>query len=63
MTPFTISVDFPKNEIEFDQRFSNPEACYRYLLKHKWATGFICKKMRPRQILVEQKKSVYLLPV
>ncbi len=33
MTEFTITEDFPKNEIEFDQRFSNPKACYDYLLK------------------------------
>jgi hypothetical protein len=25
MTDFTITEDFPKNEIEFDQRFSNPK--------------------------------------
>ncbi|MDJ0915624.1 MAG: hypothetical protein QNI95_18800 [Desulfobacterales bacterium] len=43
MTPFTISEDFPKNEIEFDQRFLNPQVCYQYLFKHKWPTGFICK--------------------
>mgnify|MGYP001442413432 CR=1 FL=1 len=30
MTNFTITEDFPKNEIEFDQRFSNPKACYDY---------------------------------
>jgi len=26
MTLFTITEDFPKNEIEFDQRFSDPSA-------------------------------------
>ena len=44
MTNFTITEDFPKNEIEFDQRFSNPKACYDYLFKQKWPNGFICKK-------------------
>ena len=44
MTNFTITEDFPKNEIEFDQRFSNPKACYDYLFKQKWSNGFICKK-------------------
>ncbi len=44
MTKFTITEDFPKNEIEFDARFSNPKACYDYLLKQKWPNGFICKK-------------------
>ena len=35
MTQFTITEDFPKNEIEFDQRFSDPTACYDYLFQQK----------------------------
>ena len=49
MTDFTITEDFPKNEIEFDQRFSNPKACYDYLFKQKWPNGFICKKCDHRK--------------
>ena len=41
MTDFTITEDFPKSEIEFDQRFSDPKACYDYLFKQKWPDGFI----------------------
>jgi hypothetical protein len=44
MRDFTITEDFPKSEIEFDQRFSEPKACYDYLFKQKWPNGFICKK-------------------
>ena len=44
MAEFTITEDFPKNEIEFDARFSNPKNCYDYLFKQKWPNGFICKK-------------------
>ena len=44
MTDFTITEDFPKNKIEFDERFSNPTNCYDYLFKQKWPNGFICKK-------------------
>ena len=44
MTDFTITEDFPKSEIEFDQRFSNSNACYDYLFKKKWPNGFVCKK-------------------
>jgi hypothetical protein len=33
MTDFTITDDFPKYEIEFESRFSNPKACYDYLFK------------------------------
>jgi hypothetical protein len=44
MTEFTIEEDFPKSEIEFDQRFSKPDACFDYLFKQKWPDGFVCKK-------------------
>ncbi len=44
MTKFTITEDFPNNEIEFDARFSNPEACYNYLFQQKWPEGFSCVK-------------------
>lgn len=44
MADFTITEDFPKNECEFDERFSDPAACYRHLFKQKWPNGFICKK-------------------
>ena len=44
MTDFTITEDFPKNEIEFDQRFSDPKNYYQYLYDQKWPDGFICKK-------------------
>jgi hypothetical protein len=41
MTDFTITEDFPKSEIEFDQRFLDPKACYDYLFKQKWLNGFV----------------------
>lgn len=44
MTNFTITEDFPNSEIEFDQRFSNIDACYQYLAMNKWPDGFTCKK-------------------
>ena len=49
MTDFTITEDFPKNEIEFDARFSDPKACYDYLFQQKWPDGFICKKCGHRK--------------
>jgi hypothetical protein len=36
MTGFTNTEDFPKSEIEFEARFSKPEACFDYLYKQKW---------------------------
>ena len=44
MKEFTITEDFPKSEIEFDMRFSNPSACYDYLFSLKWPDGYVCKK-------------------
>ena len=44
MKDFTITEDFPKSEIEFDSRFSNPDACYDYLFATNWPNGFICKR-------------------
>ena len=44
MTDFAITEDFPNSEIEFDQRFSNVNACYEYLAQTKWPCGFICEK-------------------
>ena len=44
MTTFTITEDFPKPEVEFHARFSDPKACYEYLFQHKWPEGFVCKR-------------------
>jgi hypothetical protein len=44
MIDFMIKEDYPKSEIEFDQRFSNIDACYNYLAQTKWPNGFICEK-------------------
>ena len=44
MTEFIITEDFPKNEAEFDTRFSSEQACFEYLFKLRWPSGFICKK-------------------
>ena len=35
MKEFNITEDIPKSEIEFDLRFSNPNACYDYLFSLK----------------------------
>lgn len=37
-----ISENFPKNELEFDEMFSNEEQCKSYLFFHKWPSGFQC---------------------
>ena len=44
MIDFMMHEDFPKSEIEFDQRFSDPDTCYEYLAKTRWPNGFVCEK-------------------
>jgi hypothetical protein len=55
MTQFTIVEDFPKSEIEFEQRFSSERACREYLAKMKWPHGFVCRKCGHRQYWVSAR--------
>jgi len=59
MTLFTIMEDFPKNEIEFDQRFLNESACFDYLYKMKWPNGFSCTQCGHRAYWVSSK-NIYI---
>ena len=59
MREFTITEDFPKSEIEFDMRFSNPSACYDYLFSLKWPDGFVCKKCGDKSYWIS-KKHLYI---
>jgi Transposase zinc-ribbon domain len=56
MTEFTITEDFPKSEIEFEARFSKPEACFDYLFKQKWPDGFECKRCGHNQYWFSSRK-------
>jgi transposase-like protein len=49
MTENTVVEDFPKNEAEFDKRFSTPQACYEYLFAMRWPDGFVCSTCGCRQ--------------
>lgn len=37
------------NAIEFNKRFNNNEACYRYLIEWKWGKGFSCSRCGCKQ--------------
>lgn len=37
-----MNEDFPKNELEFDRRFSCETACLDYLFQLRWPEGFVC---------------------
>lgn len=41
-----MTEDFPKNEVEFDRRFRDEQACHDYLFKLRWPEGFICSECR-----------------
>jgi hypothetical protein len=43
MTEFTITEDFPRSEVEFHECFSDPRACYAYLLNKKGQTALFVK--------------------
>jgi transposase-like protein len=44
MKQFIITEDFPVNEIEFDNRFSDEQVCYDYLFQNRWPNGFVCTR-------------------
>lgn len=41
MEQFTITDDFPNNQVEFDERFKTEEACQAYLFRLRWPDGFM----------------------
>lgn len=51
-----IIEDFPKNEAEFDARFSNEQACYDYLFKCRWPDGYVCKSCGCRTFWKSKKQ-------
>ena len=59
MKEFIITEDFPKSEIEFDQRFLDEAACYQYLLNLKWHQGFRCVKCSHQHYWIS-KKHIYI---
>ena len=36
--------DYPRNLVEFDERFATEEACLSYLMSLRWPNGFVCPK-------------------
>lgn len=35
---------YPKTLLEFVARFNSDEACFEYLISHRWPSGFVCPK-------------------
>ncbi len=59
MNKFIIMEDFPKSEIEFDQKSSYESACYQYLFTMKWPQGFICVKCNYHYCWLS-KRNIYI---
>jgi len=59
MTDFIILEDFPKSEIDFENRFSNDQACYQYLFQLKWPDGFKCSSCGHRAFWISSK-NIYI---
>ena len=37
---------YPKTLLEFVAQFNSDEACFKYLLEHRWPEGFVCPKCK-----------------
>jgi len=59
MTEFTLTEDFPKSEIEFDQQFLSESACFDYLFKIRWPAGFSCTECGHQAYWV-RSKNIYI---
>ena len=59
MKEFCVTEDFPRNEIEFDERFSDFKNCYQYLFDQKWPEGFVCRRCGHSQYWVSSK-NIYI---
>jgi len=44
-----MEVGFPKNLVEFTERFATDEACASYLAKVRWPTGVVCPRCGGRK--------------
>ena len=42
MTEFIMMEDFPKNQTEFDARFTDEQACRVYLFQCRFPDGYVC---------------------
>jgi transposase-like protein len=47
--PKNSSADFPRNMLEFLDRFATEEACLDYLCQVRWPEGFVCPQCTSRQ--------------
>ena len=39
-----VGRDYPKTQVEFDERFATEEACRAYLAQLRWPDGFVCPR-------------------
>lgn len=51
--------EFPKNLIEFTNRFKTVEDCSRYLAQVRWPAGFICPKCKSNKGWTTYRETIY----
>lgn len=56
MKHLIISEDFPVNEVEFDKRFYDEQACYDYLFQNRWPNGFVCNQCGNTDYWLSQRR-------
>ena len=54
-----MSTEFPKNLVEFTQRFVTEEACASYLAAVRWPEGFVCPACGGHKGWATSRKSYY----
>ena len=60
MKEFIITEDFPKSEIEFDMRFSDPTACYDYLFS---SSHLFLPNINPNWIVIIGTKNDQIMKI
>lgn len=44
-----VGEEYPKDQLEFDERFGTDEACREYLERLRWPEGFVCPRCQHRK--------------
>ena len=56
----TAGVDYPRNLVEFDDFFTNEDACRKYLERLRWPQGFVCRSCGQSGQPWHARRDVYL---
>ena len=57
-----VQIDFPRNLVEFQSRFSDEDACREQLFRMKWPDGYHCRKCGGTEYYLIASRDVYECP-